>query len=97
MIDLINAAFEATGAVLTCFDVARIRRDKEVKGVHWPTRAFWTAWGLWNCAYYVGVGHPFSFWAGAALAAANGAWTAHAAWYSTRPRPAKVVPLRRIS
>lgn len=94
-VDLINAAFEGVGACLTALDVLRIRKDKQVKGVHWPTRAFWTVWGIWNIWYYSAVGHPFSFWAGAALAAVNGIWTAHAAWYS-KPKTAPVQKIRRV-
>lgn len=83
-VDLINATFESVGAILTWIDVSRIRRDKIVKGVYWPARAFWSAWGFWNLLYYTTVGHPLSFWAGAVLAVGNTVWVLHALVYARR-------------
>lgn len=85
-IDLINAFFEGGGSILCWMNVLKIRRDRTVKGVFWPTQVFWSLWGLWNLYYYSAVGHPFSFWCGAVLVSGNIAWTLHAAWYAHRSR-----------
>lgn len=86
-LDVTNACFEGGGAVLTWLNVARIRRDREVKGVDWRVTAFWSLWGLWNIRYYVGVGHPLSAVAGTVLALGNITWVLHAVAYASRPKP----------
>lgn len=85
-LDVINACFEGGGAVLTWLNVARIRRDREVRGVDWRVTAFWSLWGLWNIRYYVGVGHPLSAVAGTVLASGYITWVLHALVYSRRAR-----------
>jgi len=80
-LDIINGSFELVGAVFTWMNAFRLFRDKEVKGVFWPTWAFFTFWGLWNVYYYPNLGQWFSFVAGIALVSGNLAWTIQAAYY----------------
>jgi len=54
--DLINAVFELSGAVLTWLSVARLYRDKKVRGVYWPAMALFATWGGWNLIYYPVLG-----------------------------------------
>jgi hypothetical protein len=72
--DLINAAFEGVGAALSWGNVARLRRDREVKGVFWPVTAFFAAWGVWNVFYYPVLGKWASAVAGVVLCASNIVW-----------------------
>lgn len=72
--DMINGAFEAGGALAAWSNFARLRRDREVKGVVWQFTVFWFTWGVWNLFYYPSLAQPFSFWAGVALVAGNCLW-----------------------
>ena len=54
--DLINAVFELSGAVLMWLSVARLYRDKKVRGVYWPAMALFATWGGWNLIYYPVLG-----------------------------------------
>jgi len=72
--DLINGLFEASGALAMLGNVARLRKDKQTRGVCWTTTLFFTSWGLWNLFYYPNLNQPLSFFGGLALAIANGAY-----------------------
>jgi hypothetical protein len=82
--DLMNAAFELGGAVLLWLDVARLHRDKMLRGVYWPVRAFFWLWGVWNVFYYPAIGQSLSFWAGLGVVLANTAWVVLAWRYRGR-------------
>lgn len=72
--DLINGTFELFGAALTWRNYVELRRAREIRGVYWPTQAFFAAWGLWNLAYYPMLGQWASFVGGVLLVAGNAAW-----------------------
>lgn len=72
--DLINASVELGGAYFTWRNYLELRRARELRGVYWPTMAFFTAWGIWNLVYYPALGQWYSFAAGIVLAAGNLAW-----------------------
>lgn len=76
--DLVNGSFELLGAILTWRNAAQLHRDREIRGVYWPTSAFFSAWGLWNLAYYPLLGQWFSFAGGVLLVSGNLAWVAMA-------------------
>lgn len=73
-IDLVNGLFEAGGAVLLWLDVARLARDRQLRGVYWPVRAFFLLWGVWNLWYYPASGQLWSYYAGLGVVAANAVW-----------------------
>lgn len=74
--DAINAMFELGGAALLTLNIRRLFKDRTVAGVSvWPT-AFFSAWGLWNLAFYIAVNAPLSWWAGLFLCAVNFVWLA---------------------
>lgn len=78
--DAINGCFEFLGALFTWRNFLQLRRDRMTKGVYWPTTAFFSAWGLWNCAwYYPSLGQWCSFAGGLLLVAGNVCWVAWAA------------------
>lgn len=72
--DLINGAFELLGAILTWRNALQLKRDRELRGVYWPTTAFFAAWGIWNLIYYPALGQWASFAGGVLLVAGNVAW-----------------------
>lgn len=72
--DLVNAAFEAFGAWSVWANVARLKRDRDVKGVVWQFTIVWWAWGMWNLIYYPVLGQWFSTAAGMVLVAGNARW-----------------------
>ena len=72
--DLVNGGFEMAGAVLTWRNYVELKRAREIRGVYWPTQAFFAAWGLWNLAYYPMLGQWASFAGGVLLVAGNAAW-----------------------
>lgn len=84
MNDLFNGLFEAVGAVFVWLDVRQLYRDKIVRGVYWPARVFFAAWGLWNLYYYPSLQQIWSFTGGIALVAGSIAWFALFTWYRTR-------------
>lgn len=69
--DLINGMFELFGAAFIILNIRQILRDKEVKGVYWPTMMFFMTWGYWNIFYYPSLGQWLSFAGGIAIAATN--------------------------
>lgn len=72
--DLINGSFELVGAVFTWRNYVQLRRDRVLRGVYWPTAAFFAAWGLWNLVYYPALGQWASFLGGMLLVSGNVAW-----------------------
>lgn len=72
--DVINALFELVGAYFTWRNYYQLCKEREVKGVYWPTTAFFTAWGLWNVIYYPSLGQWLSFGAGLLLVGGNFFW-----------------------
>ena len=72
--DIINALFEVLGSVAAWTNVSRLMRDKEVRGVYWPTVLFFSVWGFWNLLYYPSLGQIWSAVAGAVLALGNTMW-----------------------
>ena len=72
--DLINGGFEMVGALFTWRNFLELHRTRELRGVYWPTTAFFSAWGLWNLLYYPALGQWASLAGGIALVAGNVAW-----------------------
>lgn len=69
--DLINAAFEGAASAFILLNVRQVWRAKRADGVHWAAVGFFTAWGLWNLAYYPALGQWFSAAAGACVCVVN--------------------------
>lgn len=76
MNDIVNGIFEMCGGLLCWMDVRRLLQDKQIKGVYWPVRLFFAAWGWWNLYYYPSLGQWCSFAGGVLLVAGNTAWVA---------------------
>jgi hypothetical protein len=74
MNDYINGCIELVGAYFTWRNALQLHRDQVLKGVYWPTTAFFTLWGLWNCWFYPNLHLWWSFVAGVILVLGNVAW-----------------------
>ena len=72
--DTINGLFEFCGAYFVWRNVVSLYRDKVVKGIYWPTVAFFAAWGIWNLVYYPILGQYISFVCGIFLCTGNLYW-----------------------
>lgn len=72
--DALNAIFELGGACLLWYDVIVVYRHKQIRGVWWPARAWFLAWGVWNLLYYPSLDQWLSFTAGLFIVAANLVW-----------------------
>lgn len=79
--DVVNALFEFVGALAMGMDVRQILRDRAIRGVYWPLRAFFLLWGFWNLYFYPAVHAPWSFVAGLILTIVNGFWLGLALQY----------------
>ena len=72
--DIGNGVFECLGGWFTWRNSLALDKARELKGVYWPTTAFFTAWGFWNMYYYPSLDQPFSFAGGVLLASGNLMW-----------------------
>jgi hypothetical protein len=81
-LDIINGSFEFFGAYCTWANAYVLFRAKAIRGVYWPTTAFFSLWGLWNLTYYPSLGQWVSFWGGVALVLGNILWVILAIKYT---------------
>lgn len=79
--DIINGIFEFGIGVFQYRNVQLIRKQREIKGVHWSITAWTSIWGLYNLYYYPSLSQWFSFSGGILIATMNITWLAHALYY----------------
>lgn len=72
--DAVNGSLELIAGFMLWINVAKIRKDKSVAGVHWLPCLFFLLWGLWNLFYYPHLGQWLSFFGGLNLSLANVVW-----------------------
>lgn len=72
--DLTNALFELGGGLVQIFNILKLKKDKIVRGLYWPTVLFFSCWGVWNMFYYNHLQQSLSWYAGILLASTNGIW-----------------------
>lgn len=73
--DIINASFEVGASITVWFNVYRILKDKETKGVEWKAWIFYTVWGAYDVFYYYPVlKQLLSFYAAILLLVGNCTW-----------------------
>ena len=73
--DLINAGFEAFCAVGCWMNVARLYRDRTVRGVVWQLTIGYWLYGVWNLVYYGPVLGQWASWTvGLFVVAGNLVW-----------------------
>jgi hypothetical protein len=84
--DLINGSFELVGAYFTWRNAYQLYVDRDIKGVYWPTTAFFSIWGIFNLFFYAAIFLPFSWYAAMVLTTGNLAWVTQAAILKFRPQ-----------
>ena len=82
--DLFNGVFEFCGAGFILLSVARLYREKVVRGVSWVHVAFFSAWGFWNLFYYPHLGQWISFAGGIGIVGTNTFWLCQLLYYSRK-------------
>jgi len=80
--DALNGSLELLGGLFIAFSIARILRDKEVRGISWIHVGFFTIWGLWNLFYYPHLGQTWSFIGGIGVFVANSIYLALLIYFS---------------
>lgn len=72
--DLVNGIIEFVGGCFLWLNVWRITKDKDIKGIHWGSVMFWTAFGSWNIYYYPSINQWFSFYGSIFVFLGNTTW-----------------------
>jgi hypothetical protein len=91
--DIVNGVFESLGGFFIGLSIAKLHREKIVKGVSWLHVAFFSSWGFWNLYFYPHLDQWFSFVGGAILVTANAIWLLQI-WYwnnFNKGRPQSIV------
>lgn len=79
--DLINGAFESSGAFFISTSIVRLHKEKLVRGLHWLQVTFFMSWGYWNLFYYPHLHQWLSFTGGLAIVIANTIWLGQVIYY----------------
>lgn len=74
MLDIINALFEVSGALLTWMNVKQVWKDKGHNGLYVPAIVLFTLWGFWNLFYYASLVQWWSVLATVVMVSANCCW-----------------------
>jgi hypothetical protein len=83
--DFINGLFELIAGLLLLTNVWRAYKDKQVKGVSVVPTIFFTAWGLWNAAwFYPHLNQWFSFTGGLLIVFVNAFWVIQVLYYKAK-------------
>ena len=72
--DIVNGSYEFIGGIMCWLNYFKLRRDKQVRGVHWGVTMFFATWGGWNLYYYPSLNQWMSCFGAAFLVAGNWAW-----------------------
>lgn len=80
--DLINAIFEAGGAIISLLNVRRLYYDRRISGISWLPIVFFTAWGAWNIWYYDFLLQSISVRCAFCLVLVNSTWLLMLFYYS---------------
>lgn len=78
--DQVNAIISVIGSGFLWANVYSLYKEKEVKGVHWGSVAFFTALGFWNLFFYSTLHQWYSMVAGVSGVVANIVWLGMAVW-----------------
>lgn len=79
--DMINALFSIGGSCFLWLNVWSLYKEREVKGVHWGSVAFFTILGFWNLFFYSTLSQWYSLFAGISSVMANIVWLCLVTFY----------------
>lgn len=80
--DIVNGSLQVGGGFFVLASIARLNKDRQVRGVSWLHVMYFTAWGYWNLFYYPHLDQWVSFAGGLLLVAANTAWLVQLVYWS---------------
>lgn len=86
MWDLVNAFWELFGGLFIAISIRKLLREKQVRGVSYVHVSYFTAWGIWNLAYYPHLGEWFSLIGCGLVLLANFIWLFLLVWYSRKDK-----------
>ena len=78
--DLFNGILEFIGSLTIWANVWKLRRDEEVKGVHWEMMIFFACWAGFNLVYYPHLNQMWSLAGAISMFVAEWSWVG-LAWY----------------
>ena len=84
--DTINGLFELGSGVLLFMNVARLHKDKIVRGVSIVPIAFFMVWGYWNLYFYPTMHCVLSFFGGILVVISNTIWVCQMIYYNRKER-----------
>lgn len=82
--DTINGAFETLGGFVVLLSVRKLHQQKMVRGVDYRGVCFFTAWGIWNLAFYSHLDQWLSLFGAAFLATVNAIWLCQLIYYTRK-------------
>jgi uncharacterized membrane protein YfcA len=82
--DVINGLFEVCGGFFLLANVFKLYKDKRLRGYHWLSTVFFTAWGLWNLYFYPYLEQWVSFAGGIFIVIVNATWLGQIIYYSRK-------------
>lgn len=84
--DLVNSLFETLGGFFVILSIVKLHKEKSVRGYHWATVFFFTAWGFWNVYYYPHLGQWLSFLGGLFIASMNAILLSQMLYYTHKEK-----------
>ena len=82
--DALNGCLEFVGSIFIWMSIARLNKDRDVKGIVWYHPAFFVCWGMYNLYYYPHLDQWFSFAGGVSIAVANCIWVSQMIYWSRK-------------
>ncbi len=73
-IDISNSLFELVGTIFTWMNVWYILKDREIKGIYWPSSFYMATYGLWSLYYYINLSQWYSLTIGVAHVVGTLVW-----------------------
>lgn len=90
-LDVINACFEACGAITLLKSCWMTFKAKSTVGISALQVAFFSGWGYFNCFYYPSLNQSYSFVAGLCLAIVNTFWVGQIIYYRRKNEISKQI------
>lgn len=82
--DQVNGLFECFGGVFIYLSVAKLSKEKKVRGVSWLHAGFFALWGYWNLFYYPHLEQWVSFVGGILVVLMNTVWLGQLVYYTRK-------------
>jgi uncharacterized membrane protein YfcA len=84
--DLVNGCFEIAGGLFNFINIARVYRDKQVRGISPTVIFFFTSWTVWNIYYYPSLHQMISFGGALLMGTSNVVYLSMLLYYSWKEK-----------